>query len=154
MKIRRGKKADLPRVYELIKELAEFEREPDAVTNTLEMMEEDGFGENPIYDFFVAESQDQLVGLALFYFRYSTWKGRCLYLEDLIVTEQHRNRGLGKRLLETILAEASRTQCQQVMWQVLDWNEPAIKFYEKMGATVIHGWLNVTMSRSQLDQYN
>jgi GNAT superfamily N-acetyltransferase len=141
--LRKGTKEDVPAAYNLIIELAIFEKEPEAVTNTIEKMHEDGFGENPIYGFFVAENEDNIVAMALYYFRYSTWKGKRLYLEDLIVTEKYRGNGLGEKLLVKIIEEAKNTNCTGAMWQVLDWNEPAIKFYNKFGVRYDKGWYNV-----------
>jgi GNAT superfamily N-acetyltransferase len=140
--IRVGRKEDLPRVLELITELAIFEREPDAVINTVAMMERDGFGDKPMYGFYVAEVDNQIVGLSIFYYRYSTWKGPCLYLEDLIVTESMRGKGHGKELFEITLEHAKKEKLNHVMWQVLDWNKSAIDFYEKYGATLDGEWIN------------
>lgn len=140
--IRRGRKEDLPRVLELITELAIFEREPDAVTKTVKMMERDGFGNNPVFGFFVAETDGIIQGTSIYYIRYSTWKGPCLYLEDLIVTESERGKGLGKALFERTLQEAKDQNLPHMMWQVLDWNKPAIDFYEKYGATLDGEWVN------------
>jgi GNAT superfamily N-acetyltransferase len=151
--LRRGQEADLPRVLALIQELAEFEREPDAVTNTLDMMRHDGFGPTPIFGFFVLESAGDLIGLALFYTAYSTWKGRMLYLEDLVVTEAARRGGYGRLLFDAVVAEAQRTGAQRMKWQVLDWNEPAIAFYKKLGATIESEWLNGNLSAEELRAY-
>lgn len=143
----------MPRVLALIQELAEFEREPDAVTNTLEMMRHDGFGPAPIFGFFVLESGADLLGLALFYTAYSTWKGRMLYLEDLVVTGAARRGGYGRLLFDAVVAEAQRTGAQRMKWQVLDWNEPAIAFYKKLGATIEGEWLNGNLSAEDLRDY-
>jgi len=151
--LRRGQESDLPRVLALIQELAVYEREPDAVTNTLEMMQRDGFGPTPIFGFFVLESGADLIGLALFYTAYSTWKGRMLYLEDLVVTEAARRGGYGRRLFDAVVAEAQRTGAQRMKWQVLDWNEPAIAFYKKLGATIESEWLNGNLSAEELRAY-
>ena len=151
--LRRGQETDLPRVLALIQELAAYEREPDAVTNTLDMMRHDGFGPTPIFGFFVLESGDDLLGLALFYTAYSTWKGRMLYLEDLVVTEAARRGGYGRLLFDAVVAEAQRTGAQRMKWQVLDWNEPAIAFYKKLGATIESEWLNGNLSAEELRSY-
>lgn len=148
--IRVGKKDDLVQVLELIKELALFERAPHEVINTVEMMEQDGFGPNPIYGFFVAEQQNRIIGLSLFYWRYSTWKGKRLYLEDIIVTEKERGNGVGKKLFDRTMQHALDQQCSGMMWQVLDWNEPAINFYKKYGARLDGEWINCTLEREQL----
>jgi GNAT superfamily N-acetyltransferase len=151
--LRRGQESDLPRVLALIQELAAYEREPDAVTNTLDMMRHDGFGPAPIFGFFVLESGDDLLGLALFYTAYSTWKGRMLYLEDLVVTEAARRGGYGRQLFDAVVAEAQRTGAQRMKWQVLDWNEPAIAFYKKLGATIESEWLNGNLNAEELRTY-
>ena len=143
----------MPRVLALIQELAEFEREPDAVTNTLDMMRHDGFGPAPIFGFFVLENGADLLGLALFYTGYSTWKGRMLYLEDLVVTEAARRGGYGRLLFDAVVAEARRTGAQRMKWQVLDWNEPAIAFYKKLGASIEGEWLNGNLSADELRDY-
>ena len=151
--LRRGQERDLPRVLALIRELAAYERAPEAVTNTLEMMRHDGFGPSPIFGFFVLESGDDLLGLALFYTAYSTWKGRMLFLEDLVVTEAARRGGYGRQLFDAVVAEAQRTGAQRMKWQVLDWNEPAIAFYKKLGAAIESEWLNGSLSAAQLASY-
>lgn len=140
--IRKGQAADVPQVYGLVKELAVYERAAAQVTNTVEQMIEDGFGKNPIYGLIVAETQGKIFGISLFYTRYSTWKGKRLYLEDLIVTESMRGHGAGKLLLDATVAEAKATNCTGVMWQVLDWNEPSIGFYERYGARLDGEWIN------------
>ncbi|MEA5457568.1 GNAT family N-acetyltransferase [Arcicella sp. LKC2W] len=141
--IREGIKEDVPVMFELIKELALYENAPEQVTNTVEQMYIDGFGENPIFGSIVAEFEGKVVGLALYYYRYSTWKGKRLYLEDLIVSEKIRGKGLGEQLLEATIQKAKDTACTGVMWQVLDWNEPAINFYKKFGVRFDSEWLNV-----------
>jgi len=148
--IREGKKADLPRVLELIKELATFEKAGHEVTNTIELMEYDGFGPNPIYGFFVAENESGIVGISLYYWRYSTWKGKRLYLEDIIVTEQVRGKGIGKLLFDRTMQHTLDQNCSGMMWQVLDWNEPAISFYKKYGAKFDGEWLNCTLESAQI----
>ncbi|MVN76322.1 GNAT family N-acetyltransferase [Hymenobacter sp. HMF4947] len=151
--LRRGREADLPQVLALIQELAAYERAPEAVTNTLEMMRHDGFGPAPIFGFFVLENEAALVGLALFYTAYSTWKGRMLYLEDLVVTEAARRGGYGRLLFDAVVAEARRTGAQRLKWQVLDWNEPAIGFYKKLGANIESEWLNGNLGADELAAY-
>lgn len=150
--IREGIKSDLPQVLDLIKELAEYERAPHEVINTVALMELDGFGPNPIYGFFVAEQEDRIIGLSLFYWRYSTWKGKRLYLEDIIVTETERGNGIGKRLFDRTMQHALDQHCSGMMWQVLDWNEPAINFYKKYGAKLDDEWINCTLEKDQLEQ--
>ena len=141
--IRDAVRGDVPAMFELIKELALYEKAPEQVTNTIEQMYIDGFGENPIFGTIVSEVDDEIVGMALYYYRYSTWKGKRLYLEDLIVSETMRGRGLGEKLLNKIIEKARQTACTGLMWQVLDWNEPAINFYKKFGARFDEGWVNV-----------
>ena len=141
--IRDAVRGDVPAMFELIKELALYEKAPEQVTNTVEQMYIDGFGENPIFGTIVSEVDGEIVGMALYYYRYSTWKGKRLYLEDLIVSETMRGRGLGEKLLNAIIEKARQTACTGLMWQVLDWNEPAINFYKKFGARFDEGWVNV-----------
>jgi len=150
MTIRTGKKEDLPQVLELVKELALFERAPHEVTNTVERMERDGFGPNPIYGLFVAEDAGRLVGISVYYWRYSTWKGKRLYLEDIIVTESERARGIGKQLFERTMQHALDENCTGMLWQVLEWNEPAINFYKKYGARLDAEWTNGSLEAEQI----
>ena len=153
--LRRGREADLPQVLALIQELATYERAPDAVTNTLEAMRRDGFGPAPVFNFFVLEDvRGTLTGLALYYTAYSTWKGRMLYLEDLVVTEAARRGGFGRLLFEAVVAEARATGAQRLKWQVLDWNEPAITFYQKLGANLESEWLNGNLTAEQLAAFD
>lgn len=140
--IRQGTEEDLPRALELIKELALYEKAPEQVTNTLEMMKEDAFGQHPVYGFIVAEENDFIHGLSVYYWRYSTWKGKRIYLEDLIVTESKRGLGIGKQLFEATIKIGKAANATGMMWQVLDWNEPAISFYKKYEADLEDGWLN------------
>jgi GNAT superfamily N-acetyltransferase len=140
--IRKAIKSDVPALFALIHELAVFEKAPEEVINTEEKMLEEGFGESPYFQAFVAEVDDQVVGMSLVYFRYSTWKGKTVYLEDLIVNEPFRNRGIGKLLFERTLAFAREENCARMTWQVLDWNEPAILFYKNYGAQFDNGWVN------------
>ena len=152
--IRRGVEADLPQVLGLIKELALYEKAPEAVTNNLAAMQRDGFGPAPIFSFFVLENHEaNIIGLALFYTAYSTWKGRMLYLEDLVVTESARRGGLGRLLFDAVVAEARATDAVRLKWQVLDWNEPAIDFYKKLGANIENEWLNGNLDERQLASY-
>lgn len=150
MTIRPGKKEDLPRVLELIKELALYEKAPHEVTNTVERMERDGFGPNPIYGLFVAEEGDRIVGISIYYWRYSTWKGKRLYLEDIVVTESERGKGTGKLLFDRTMKHALDENCSGMMWQVLEWNEPAINFYKKYGAKLDDEWTNCSLESTQI----
>ncbi|MFT6969568.1 MAG: GNAT superfamily N-acetyltransferase [Candidatus Endobugula sp.] len=154
MEIRKGKKEDLTQVLELIIELAEYEKAPEQVNNSVARMLEDGFGEKPIFEFFVAEQNESIVGTAVFYYRYSTWKGKAIYLEDLIVREAMRGNGIGKRLLDAIVNEAIRVDARQVMWQVLDWNAPAINFYKKLGTDLDSEWINCKLEYDQIQNYS
>ena len=152
--LRRGVEADLPQVLGLIQELATFEKAPAAVTNTLAAMQRDGFGPTPIFGFFVLENATaEIIGLALFYTAYSTWKGRMLFLEDLVVTEAARRGGLGRLLFDAVVAEARATGAVRLKWQVLDWNASAIGFYKKLGANIESEWLNGNLDEEQLDRY-
>ena len=148
--IRRGLKSDLPSVYQLIMELAIYERAPQEVITTVNQMEIDGFGSSPLFGFFVAERNGEIIGLALYYWRYSTWKGKRLYLEDIIVTEKERGNGVGKLLFKRICEFALEENCTGMMWQVLNWNEPAIHFYKKFDARFDHEWVNVSLEAEQL----
>ena len=150
--LRLATKQDCPRLLELIIELAVYEKEPNAVTVALEHFEETGFGPNPVWKAFVAEADGMIAGFALYYIRYSTWKGSRLYLEDLIVTEAYRGKGIGKLLFDRLLTETMELGMSGMVWQVLDWNEPAINFYKKYGATIDDGWLNASISSEQIQK--
>lgn len=140
--IRKAIKNDLPEVLSLIKELALFEKQPQEVTITLEDLENDGFGTNPLFWIILAEKNNEIVGMSFYYIRYSTWKGRCLYLEDLVVKEAFKKQGIGKLLFEATINEAKKMNAKLMTWQVLDWNEPAINFYKKFNAELDGEWLN------------
>lgn len=148
--IRSGRKQDLPRALELIKELAEYERALPEVTNTIDRMNEDGFGPNPVFGFFVAEEQQQIHGIALYYYRYSTWKGRRLYLEDIVVTQSQRGKGIGKLLFEATMKKVLDENCTGMMWQVLDWNESAIEFYKRYDTRFDGEWINCHLEAEQI----
>lgn len=150
MNIRVAKKEDCLRLLELVNELALYEKAPQEVTVTLQEFEDAGFGEKPVWKAFVAEEDGLIVGFALYYIRYSTWKGCRMYLEDLIVTEAMRGRGVGKLLFDQLIVEARELGFSGMVWQVLDWNEPAINFYNKYQAAIEAGWLNASLSREQL----
>jgi GNAT superfamily N-acetyltransferase len=145
MDIRKGRKEDMASVLELITELAVFEKEPDAVVVTVEDLERDGFGDAPLFHTFVAQHDNKIVGMALYYYRYSTWKGRTIHLEDLIVTEKMRGSGLGFALYSEIIRQGKRDKVRRIEWNVLDWNTPAIDFYNKSGARILHDWRVVNM---------
>ena len=142
MIIRPGKKSDIPQVFELIKELAEYEKALDKVSNTVEKLEEDGFGPNPVYELFVAEIENKIVGIALTYYRFSTWRGKVMYLEDLIVKEHMRRKGIGKKLFDMVLEHAKVTSCVGLSLQVLDWNDLGINFYKKYNMEFDDEWIN------------
>lgn len=143
--IRRAKKEDCPRLLELVNELAVYERAPQEVTVTLEHFTESGFGEKPVWWAFVAEEEGIIPGFALYYIRYSTWKGQAMYLEDILVTEQARGKGIGKLLFDRLIEEAKERNLHRIVWQVLEWNEPAINFYKKYNADFDAEWVNCSL---------
>ena len=146
-------KEDMSRVYELIKELAIFEKEPDAVEVTVNQLIEDGFGDEPKFVCFVVEIDDKVEGLALIYTRYSTWKGEVIHLEDLIVSQALRGKGLGTVLLDEVVKYGKQKGVKRISWEVLDWNESAIEFYEKKGANVMRDWDVVQIDSAAIDKY-
>lgn len=150
IQLRFAVKEDCPRLLELINELAVYEKAPEEVTVTLAEFEDAGFGTQPVWKAFVAEDTTGILGFALYYTRYSTWKGCRLYLEDFIVTESQRGKGLGKILFDRVMKEARDKNYNGMTWQVLDWNEPAINFYNKYNAQIETGWLNASFSKDQL----
>lgn len=143
--IRRAERADCPRLLELIRELARYEKAPEEVTVTLDHFEESGFGEQPVWWAFVAEVDGLVEGFALYYIRYSTWKGQRMYLEDIVVTEKMRGKGLGKLLFDALIEETKEKSFKGMVWQVLDWNEPAINFYKKYNASFDPEWINCSL---------
>lgn len=153
MIIRKGTKTDMNGVLALIKELAVFEKEPDAVVITAEDLIRDGFGEHPLFSVFVAEKAQEIVGIALYYYRYSTWKGKTIHLEDLVVKESMRGTGLGSALYTAIIEQGKKEGVRRIEWNVLDWNTPAITFYENSGATVLDDWKVVQMSEKAIDSF-
>lgn len=142
VKIRWAVKDDMPRVLELIKELAIYENAEEQVENTVERLQKDGFGDKPTFECIVSELGDEVVGFAIFYTSYSTWKGNCIYLEDLLVTENHRRSGMGRLLFDFVLNLARERGAKRMEWQVLDWNNPAIGFYKKYNADLDASWIN------------
>lgn len=146
IQIRRAQKEDCSRIMELVQELATYEKAPEQVTVSLEHFTESGFGKNPVWWAFVAEENDRILGFALYYIRYSTWKGQRMYLEDILVTEEARGRGIGKLLMDRLILEAKEKGFSGMMWQVLEWNEPAIHFYKKYKAHLDPEWINCTLN--------
>ncbi len=150
---RTGLIGDMPAVHKLINELASFENEANAVDVTIENLEKDGFGENPLFNIFVAELNNEIVGMALFYARYSTWKGPTIHLEDLIVTKEKRGLKIGSTLYKMVIKYAYEKGVKRVEWAVLDWNEPAISFYESTGATVLRDWDTAQIHEEEMKNY-
>lgn len=146
IQIREAKVEDCQAMMDLVHELALYEKAPNEVTVTMEEFIESGFGPNPVWGAFVAEDENKIIGISLYYIRYSTWKGRRLYLEDLIVHEPYRGKGIGKLLLDRTVAFAKEKKYSGMMWQVLDWNEPAINFYAKYDAKFDGEWVNVNLN--------
>jgi GNAT superfamily N-acetyltransferase len=146
IRIRRAVKEDCARLLELINELAVYEKAPQEVTVTMEHFVESGFGKQPVWWALVAEADGQVEGFALYYIRYSTWKGQRMYLEDLIVTEKMRGKGLGKMLFDQLIVEAKEKNFHGIAWQVLEWNEPAINFYKKYKAHFDPEWINCSIT--------
>lgn len=148
--IRTGTASDCAAALTLIKELAEYEKAPNEVAVSLEEFTQDGFGPNAIYELLVAEKNNTIVGIALFYTKYSTWKGKCIYLEDLVVTETERANGIGAKLFEAVMRVAQQRKARRMEWQVLEWNQPAINFYSKYKAVLDSEWINGKFTFEQL----
>ena len=146
--VRRAVKEDMPQVLALIKQLAHFEKAPHEVTNTIERMVEDGYGNQPAFFCDVAEAGEKIIGIAVYFIKYSTWKGKGIYLDDIVVTEQWRRKGVGKLLFDNVMAAAKEMNAKQLHWQVLDWNHPAIEFYKKYNATFDNEWINCKLDLS------
>jgi GNAT superfamily N-acetyltransferase len=147
LKVRKAEKHDCKRLMELIYELAVYERAPNEVTVTLEHFEESGFGARPVWWAFVAEVDGKIQGFALYYIRYSTWKGQRMYLEDILVSQQFRGMQIGKVLFDELIDEAKEKKFSGIVWQVLEWNESAINFYKKYEkVTIDNGWLNCSLN--------
>ncbi len=149
-KIRVGTQNDIPRVLELVRELAIFEKAPSEVEVTVAEMTGWGFGKDKIFDFFVLEKENTIVGIAVYYYKYSTWKGKCLFLEDIIVTEKERKYGYGKLLFNEVVKVAKAQRVRRMEWQVLDWNTPAIEFYKKYKSHLDGEWINCKLTYDQL----
>lgn len=151
--IRRAQVKDMQSVLDLITELAVFEKEPDAVDIRVEDLVKDGFSENPKFKIFVAEQKRKIIGIALFYERFSTWKGRTIHLEDLIVTKNKQKIGAGKALYTAVLKYAYDHDYKRVAWEVIDWNSNAIDFYKSTGATYLNDWSVVQMNKENLAKF-
>lgn len=153
--IRRSEPSDVPQMLALVKELALFEKALDEVYNTEEKMLADGFGDDAIFHAFVAEETDtkQIVGMALYYTAYSTWKGKIYFLDDIVVKEDYRKFGIGRKLINEMITEAYEKGIPQIRWQVLDWNTNAIKFYESLGVFIDKEWYTCKMSRDNMKTY-
>ncbi len=148
--VRFAKEEDIPFVHALIKELAEYEKAPQEVTNTVDDMLRDGFGPNPVFRCLVAETDGKVIGMAIYFVKYSTWKGKGIYLDDIVVTESMRRMGIGKLLFDAIVKDAKLLGAKQLHWQVLDWNTPAIEFYKKYNADLDEEWINCKLTEQQL----
>ena len=151
--VRKASKNDMPSVLKLINELAVYEREPDAVEVTVADLERDGFGDQALFNCFVAETEDKIVGMALFYNRYSTWKGKTIHLEDLIVNEDYRGKGIGMQLYKKVMQFALEENIKRVEWVVLDWNTPAVNFYKNTGASVFSEWDTVQFDQDSIKKF-
>lgn len=152
LKIRKAQKNDLPQVLDLIKELALYEKAPAEVSISLKDLEKDGFGKHPLYYIILAENDGVVIGMSFWFISYSTWKGRCLYLEDIIVKEKYRGQGIGKLLFDATIKEARKLKAKRMQWQVLDWNSPAINFYKKYNASLDQSWINCRFTEEQLNE--
>lgn len=153
MIIRKGTIKDMPSVLLLIQELAAFEKEPNAVEVTLQDLENDGFSEQPLFQTFVAEVDHEVIGVALYYYRYSTWKGKTIHLEDLVVKQSKRGTGAGFALYSEIIKQGHKEGVKRIEWNVLDWNANAIQFYEKSGAKVLEDWKVVQMNQKGIANF-
>lgn len=151
--IRPANETDVHAIFRLINELAIFEKEADAVIVTPEMLRKDGFGEQPKFHCFIAETDEEVLGMALVYMRYSTWKGEVLHLEDLIVSEKARGKGIGGALLQKVIQYGHELGVKRIGWEVLDWNTPAIDFYEHIGANVMRDWHVVQLDEKGIENY-
>ncbi len=151
--LRYAVKTDLPEVLALIRELATYERAPEEVTVTIEELERDGFGDKPIYEIILAEENGEIAGMAFYFYAYSTWKGKCVFLEDIIVKESLRGRGIGRALFDAVVLKCKEENARRMMWQVLDWNEPAINFYRKYDAILDPTWVNGKLTAKQIQDF-
>ncbi|GAB4258352.1 MAG: GNAT family N-acetyltransferase [Vicingaceae bacterium] len=154
VEIREATPDDVDAIYGLIKELAVYEKAGNEVAISAEQLKMDGFGENPLFFAFVATIKTKVVGMALGYIRYSTWKGKCLFLEDIVVNQQHRRKGIGKKLFEALLKKAQKENFNLMSWQVLEWNAPAIAFYKKYPTEFDKEWINCKLNKEQIKLIN
>ena len=152
IKIREGIKEDLPSILHLIKELADYENAIDEVTLTINQLEEDGFSSRPYYKFLVAEHQKEIIGMSFYWIRYSTWKGKFLFLEDFVIKESYRRQGIGSKLFEATIKKSKELNTNGMFWQVLNWNTPAIDFYKKYDADISKKWLNGRLTKEQINK--
>ena len=148
--VRKGQQEDISQALGLVKELADYEKAPQEVEVTLKQMEDWGFGTNKVFDFFVLEEDDKIVGMALYYYKYSTWKGKCIFLEDIIVTAEKRGKGYGALLFDEVVKVAKKENVKRLEWQVLEWNEQAIHFYKKYQSNFDGEWINCKLNFNQL----
>jgi len=151
--LRKALKSDMPKVLNLIRELATFEKEPRAVVIDVNDLEKDGYGKNPLFKCMVAEANKKIIGIALMYYRYSTWKGKVLHLEDLIVNHKYRGNGIGAALLNEVVKFGKNEGVKRITWEVLDWNTPAIEFYKNRGVTIMDEWKVVHLTEQGIDNY-
>lgn len=151
--LRPAEKQDSEAILRLIQELAVFEKEPESVLLTVSDIEQYGFGSSPLFQCLVAQVEQQVIGMALYYQRFSTWKGPTYHLEDLIVTEAYKGKGIGTQLYTAFIQMAYESGVERIEWNVLDWNTPAVGFYEKSGATVLHDWSSVQMHKAEMEAF-
>lgn len=152
--LRRAERQDISAIYALIKELAAYEKAPNEVSVTIEELEKDGFGKHAIWEAVLAEYNKTVIGMALYFYSYSTWKGKCIYLEDIIVKEEFRGNQVGKKLFEAVILKGKETGAKRMQWQVLDWNEPAINFYRKYNASIDPTWLTCKLTQEQIQLFS
>ncbi|MFH2094690.1 MAG: GNAT family N-acetyltransferase [Bacteroidota bacterium] len=151
--LRKAQREDIPGILAMIRELATYERAPEEVTITQEDLEKDGFGQHPVFEVILAEKNGSLLGMSFYYFSYSTWKGKALYLEDIVVREQFRGMGIGKILMDATIHRAAEINAKRMHWQVLEWNEPAINFYKKYNAQIDPEWVNCRLKEEQIKRF-
>ncbi len=150
--IRDGNKKDLPEILKLIKELARYENAEHEVIITVKDLENDGFGKSENYKFLVAEHQKEIIGMSFYWIRYSTWKGKFLFLEDFVVKESYRSQGVGSKLFEATIKKSKELNTNGMFWQVLDWNTSAINFYKKYNADISKKWFNGRLTKEQIEE--